>query len=299
MQSGIAPFGNGFLLSRFETIAAFAVFYDSIFPAELPEKYGVNYMTIVERECLARKVAKEAGAMLKSNRDFHARIKGEHDFVTDMDEKCEAFIRNALLSACPEDGFFGEESGGSKERIGRWIVDPIDGTMNFIKGLPNYCVSIAYEQDGQLVLGCVYLPETDELFAGMLGQGATCNGKAIHVSGESDLSRAVVSMSFSHRDPKLRARVMRVLPQVADRLNDMRRFGSAATDLCYTACGRLDGYFELGIHLYDYAAGAVILREAGGVVTGWDAWEDGIATGNILASNGHLHEALRCALTEK
>ncbi len=253
-------------------------------------------MTLEEKAALAEKTARRAGEMLRNDRQFHARLKGPHDFVTDMDERSEALIREALLSVCPEDSFYGEEGGGSDDEKGRWIVDPIDGTMNYIKGLPNYSVSIAYERDGKLVIGCVYVPDLDEMYLAIAGRGATLNGAPIHVSNESDFSRAVVAMSFSHRDPEDRARVMALLPRVTDRLNDLRRYGSAAMDLCFTACGRLEGFFERGIHIYDYAAGVVILREAGGVVTGWDVDEDGIRTGNILASNGILHEALRCAL---
>lgn len=250
-------------------------------------------MTIREKALLAEKTARAAGEMLERHGSFEVRRKGDNDFVTDMDFKSEALIRDALLSACPEDAFFGEETGGAQSAAGRWIVDPIDGTSNFMRGHRLYTISIAYERAGELVAGCVYCPGTNELFLAARGEGATLNGRAIHVSDIADTRDALVDLGFGHRATDALGRTLTVFPDLMRSVSDVRRTGSAAYDLCCVACGRSEAFLELGLSLYDYAAGYVILTEAGGRLTGWDPEEDGLSTGNLLATNGTLHEALR------
>lgn len=157
-------------------------------------------MTINEKAALAEKAARASGEMLEHHGAFKVRRKSENDFVTEMDYRSEALIREMLLSACPEDQFFGEESGGPSAAPGRWIVDPIDGTANFMRGQRLYTISIAYEHDGILQIGCVYCPGTDELFLGVRGQGTTLNGKPIHVS-DTPLRDAIVHLGFGVRNP--------------------------------------------------------------------------------------------------
>jgi myo-inositol-1(or 4)-monophosphatase len=250
-------------------------------------------VTLHEKARLAAQVAREAGAMLLGSRDFKVTRKAAHDYVTEIDIACEKLIREKLLAACPEDGFYGEEGGGAEKAEGRWIVDPIDGTTNFIKDIPLYTISIAYEARGELVIGCVYAPALDEMYLAIQGEGATRNGEAIRVSEVSDPETAVYGMSFAHRLQGSHDEMMGVLDRICGRVNDLRRMGSAAFDLCCVACGRTEGFFELGLHLYDIAAGVVILREAGGMVTGWAADEDVLQTGNICATNGHTHAFLQ------
>lgn len=250
-------------------------------------------MTLHERALLAERAACAAGEMLLAHPHTPARHKAENDFVTEFDVKSEKMIRTILLAACPEDGFYGEEEGGSERAESRWIVDPIDGTSNFYKGEKLYTISIAYEQNGELVVGCVLCPPTNELFLGVKGEGATLNGRPIHVSEESILRNAYLHMSFCHRSAENNARVLRLLPEICKSFSDLRRSGSAAYDLCSVADGRCEGSFELGLHLYDIAAGAVILREAGGCLTAWDEAENPLETGNVLASNGYIHEGLK------
>lgn len=250
-------------------------------------------MTIVEKAALAERAARASGEMLEHHGAFKVRRKSENDFVTEMDYASERLIRETLLSACPEDAFFGEETGGAQRAHGRWIVDPIDGTANFMRGYRLYTISIAYEQEGQLMAGCVYCPGTGELFLGVRGRGATLNGRPIHASATSVLSDALVCAGFGHRDPAVMRRTLSILPGVLTSVSDLRRSGTCAYDLCCVADGRCDGYFERALSYYDYAAGYVILTEAGGRFTGWDAGEDALATGNLLATNGVLHEALR------
>ena len=249
-------------------------------------------MTLTEKAALAERAARASGEMLEHHGEFKVRRKSENDFVTEMDYKSEALIRDMLHTACPEDQFFGEESGGPERATGRWIVDPIDGTSNFMRGQRLYTISIAYEHDGVLQIGCVYCPGTDELFLAVRGQGATLNGHPIHVS-DTPLHDAIVHLGFGHRIPENRERTLSVFPALLRAVSDVRRSGSAAYDLCCVASGRADAFLELGINLYDYGAGYVILTEAGGTFSGWQDGEDALATGNPLATNGVIHEAIR------
>jgi len=250
-------------------------------------------MTLSEKANLAESAARASGEMLERHGAFSVSKKSENDFVTEMDFKSEALIRDLLLSACPEDAFFGEEYGGAETAQGRWIVDPIDGTANYMRGQRLYTISIAYEQNGELAVGCVYCPGTDELFLAVRGEGATLNGRPIHVSDTAVMRSALVHLGFGHRNPGCLRRTLGRFPDLISAVSDVRRSGTAAYDLCCVADGRSDAFVELGLNLYDYAAGCVILREAGGRLTGWEMDENGIATGNILATNGTLHEPLR------
>lgn len=250
-------------------------------------------MTLREKAALAERAARASGEMLLSHPHTPARHKAENDFVTEMDVRSEQLIRSILLTACPEDGFFGEEGGGSTDAKGRWIVDPIDGTANFFKGELLYTVSIAYEQNGELVVGCVYCPPTNEIWIGVRGEGATYNGAPISVSPVENPRESFLHMSFCHRDPWANEYVLDRLKPVTRAYSDLRRSGSAAYDLCCAAMGRCEGFFELNLHIYDVAAGVVILREAGGRVSGWRAGEDPLVSGNIIATNGRIHDHLR------
>ncbi len=257
-------------------------------------------MELREKLALAERTARAAGALLLSTRDFKVEQKAAHDFVTEMDMASERLIREALLSACPEDGFFGEETGKTAGSGGVWIVDPIDGTTNFIRGIPIYTISIGYQQHGELLLGAVYCPLLDEMFLGMKGQGATLNGQPIHTSNVSAAGDAIVGISFAHRNEDNKKRMAKVL-QLFNELDDVRRLGSAAYDLCCVAMGRFEAFVELGLNLYDIAAGVVILHEAGGRATGWPGEADCTVTGNVLAGNGTINGYLasRILLSEK
>ena len=246
-----------------------------------------------ERLCKAVEAARLAGEYLLSRPAFTVTSKLSNDYVTEADRGSEHIIRECLLTAFPEDGFFGEEEGEQAGSAGRWIVDPIDGTTNFICDLPLYTISIAYERDGQLQLGVVYCPRLGEMFTAVRGGGAFLNGQPIHTTDKTDLRSAVTAMSFAHRDEAPGARMMRVLPHMRATLSDMRRLGSAALDLAFVACGRMDAYVELGLYPYDYSAGMVLVEEAGGMVTGWPDDEAGPReTGNIFAAGKSLHAPL-------
>ena len=250
-------------------------------------------MTLQARAQAAERAARQAGEMLRHHGKMQIREKAANDFVTEMDERSEKLIREALLGQFPEDGFFGEEGGGDENVHGRWIVDPVDGTQSFMRGHHGYTISIAYELDGELVIGCVYAPDTDELFLAVHGQGATLNGAPIHVSDVADPKHALAHLGYGHRVPKNFERTMKLLPNILAHISDIRRYGSAAYALCCVACGRSEIFFELGLGVYDIAAGVVILREAGGRATGWEPDEDFLHTGNILASNGRVHDFMQ------
>lgn len=246
-------------------------------------------MDIHARAMAAHKIAREAGEMLRHHGKIKVHVKAANDFVTEMDLRSETMIREALLNQFPEDEFFGEESGGARISNGRWIVDPIDGTQSFMRGHHGYCISIAYEHEGELVLGCVYVPDTDEMFLAVRGEGATLNGEPIHVSDIADPGLAIAHLGYGHRISADRTRTLRLLPGLFDQISDIRRYGSAAYALCCVACGRSDVFFELGLKIYDIAAGIVILNEAGGCASGWTDGEDCRLTGNILGTNSLLH----------
>lgn len=249
-------------------------------------------MSIRARAEAAQRAAREAGEMLLHHGELSIRAKADNDFVTEMDVKSENLIRNTLLSQFPEDEFFGEESGGASVSRGRWIVDPIDGTQSFMRGQHGWCISIAYELDGELVLGCVYMPSCDEMYVGIRGEGSTLNGEPIHVSDIVNPREAILHLGFGHRVPANLERTLALFPNIMRQISDVRRPGSAACDLCHIACGRAEMGFELGLFIYDIAAGIVILEEAGGKVSGWKEDEDCRVTGNIVSSNGHLHDFL-------
>ena len=250
-------------------------------------------ITWSDRLKAAEQAARKAGEYLLNRPAFSVTHKLSNDYVTEADRGSEAIIREMLLGAFPQDGFLGEEEAEIAGSGGRWIVDPIDGTTNFICDLPLYTVSIAYEEHGEIVAGCVYCPRLQEMYTAVRGEGAFLNGKPIHVAEKTNLRDAIVGMSFAHRDETAGERMLRVLPAMRAAFSDMRRLGSAALDLCFVACGRYDAFMELKLNIYDIAAGMLIVREAGGVVTGWpDDEQDCTQSGNTFACCKTLYSAM-------
>ncbi len=220
----------------------------------------------------AEAAARAAGAeLLDWQGRFQAREKGPSDLVTEADLASQACVQSMLLKQFPNHGFLAEENCHIEPADGRhrWIVDPLDGTMNYVHGVPQFAVSIALERDGEIVLGAVYDPCLDECFLAAAGQGATLNGQSIRRSDAQTLMQALVVASFPAAiqagHPEIE-RFIRVL--VASQ--SLRRTGSAAINLCYIAAGRFDGYWATSTKIWDVAAGFLILREAGGIVTDLD-----------------------------
>jgi len=218
--------------------------------------------------------------------------KGEVDLVTEIDEQAERVIREELLGTFPSYGMLAEEGGElAGDDDTRWIVDPLDGTTNYAHRLPIFCVSIALERDGEVVLGVVHDPMHEETFVAEQGRGATLNGEPINVSDTDELIRALIATGFPYDRAEM-PEALELFGRLAATTRGMRRLGSAALDLCYVASGRLDGYYERGIWPWDLAAGSVIVEEAGGELTNYRGDVLDLAGREIVASNGRLHPAM-------
>ena len=246
------------------------------------------------------RAARAAGDVLRSRADSirEVRLKTSNvDIVTDVDLQSERTIGRILLEAFPSHSILGEEGvahGGADHRH-RWIVDPLDGTTNYAHGFPFYCVSIGLEVHGQLALGVVYSPSMQELFVAERGRGATLNGSPIRVSDTADLTGALLATGFPY-DHSQFDRALRSFDALSRRTQAVRRAGSAALELCYVACGRLDAYWEHQIKPWDVAAGALLVTEAGGQISKTDGSPFGVEAGQVLSSNGTLHAAVIEAL---
>jgi myo-inositol-1(or 4)-monophosphatase len=189
------------------------------------------------------------------------------DMVTDADHASEAAVIEVIARARPDDALLGEESGARTGTSGlRWVIDPLDGTTNFLYGLPQFCVSVAVEDADGAIAGCILDPNRGEEFVAARGAGATCNDIAIRVSGATDLATSLIGTGFSYLAEEREA-AARLLPYVLPRVRDIRRPGSAALDLAWVACGRFDGFYEAPVFPWDGAAGILLVREAGGIVT--------------------------------
>lgn len=242
-----------------------------------------------------REAVIEAGSFAGDNSGKFEKLetkKGFTDLVTDIDKKCEEIVIKKISKSFPEDMFLAEESGSAGgEGPRRWIIDPVDGTTNFAHGFPFFCCSIALERDGKIIAGAVYEPSRKELFFAERSKGATLNGDQIKVSKNDTLSRALIATGFAYdNEGKLsnidHFRKMLSLSQA------VRRAGSAALDLCYVACGRLDGFWELGLAPWDTAAGALIVEESGGSVTQLSGEKYDIFKKSIAAGNSSIHAEL-------
>jgi myo-inositol-1(or 4)-monophosphatase len=223
---------------------------------------------------LAVATADEAGAMIRDRRDAVTRMavtatkSTPTDVVTESDTAAEELIRTRLLTARPDDAVLGEEGGSSAGASGlRWVVDPIDGTVNYLYGIPQYAVSIAAQQSGEMVVGVVHNPVSGETWTATRGGGAFLNGSPVRESGCDRLDLALVATGFGY-DPNRRRRQAAVLGEILPSVRDVRRAGAASLDLCAVAMGRVDAYYERGLGPWDLAAGGLIAAEGGAVVAG-------------------------------
>jgi myo-inositol-1(or 4)-monophosphatase len=244
--------------------------------------------------------ARGAGRLLRKELGGARRIRHKRsviDLVTEMDQRAEALIVARLLGAFPSHAVLAEESGATDGRSEyRWLIDPLDGTTNYAHGLPIFAVSIALERSGVLELGVAYDPSREECFVAERGRGATLNGEAIRVSSVGTLDQALLVTGFPY---DIRTTAETNLPEYAAlsvRAQAVRRLGSAVLDLCYVACGRLDGFWELTLGPWDMAAGGLIVREAGGRVTDVRGGPWRLEGPGILASNGPVHDAILSGL---
>jgi myo-inositol-1(or 4)-monophosphatase len=268
---------------------------------ERTEPDRVERSVVEELLDLAVTAARAAGSVLRERfREPRTGVdtkSSSTDMVTDADRAAEAVILSGIRSERPNDAIWGEESGHDDGSTGlRWVVDPLDGTTNFLFGIPHWAVSIACEDADGAVLGVVYDPLRDELFVARRGKGATLNDEPIAVSGATDLEHGLVATGFSYR-PEERAAAAAILPALITRIRDVRRAGAAALDLAWVAAGRLDGYYETPIEHWDVAAGALLVREAGGVVGSLPSVGRPRSEGLVAAAPG-VFEDLRKAVLD-
>jgi myo-inositol-1(or 4)-monophosphatase len=238
--------------------------------------------------------AEAAGEVLRSGfgREQTVKYKGEVDLVTEVDERAEAVIGEVLREAFPGYGMLAEEGGRRQgEGDSRWIVDPLDGTTNYAHGLPIFAVSIALERAGEVVLGVVHDPMRGETYVAERGGGATLDGEPIRVSDTDEPIRALLVTGFPYDRADMRAAVG-LFGRLTELTQGVRRLGAAALDLCYVAAGRLDAYYEKGLHAWDVAAGSLIIKEAGGRITDYRGRELDLEGREVVASNGLLHPVL-------
>jgi myo-inositol-1(or 4)-monophosphatase len=244
------------------------------------------------------KAARKAGRTLK--RDFgeiehlQVSLKGPANFVSAADHRAEEILCQELEQARPGYSLVGEEGGrrDGSDKTHTWIVDPLDGTMNFLHGIPHFAISIGLEREGTIVAGVVYNPATDELFVAERGKGAFLNDSRLRVAGRTRLADAVVACALPHPSRGDAARARREHAAVQDKVAGLRRFGAAALDLAWVAAGRLDAYWERNLSPWDIAAGLALVREAGGYVTDLAGRDAPFVTGDVVAGNEALHREL-------
>src|SRR5579863_7655431 len=244
------------------------------------------------------KAAHRAGRGLKRDlgevENLQVSLKGPRNFVTAADRRAEETVREELAKARPDYGFLGEEGGAREgtDKSHRWIVDPLDGTTNFLHGIPHFAVSIALERDGAIVAALTYNPASDELFVAERGKGAFLNDRRIRVAARQRLADAVVACGLPHYGRGDLALARREIAAAQQHFAGLRRYGAATLDLAWVAAGRLDAYWERDLSPWDMAAGILLVREAGGFVSDIDGGETILTQGNIVAGNDIMHREL-------
>lgn len=239
---------------------------------------------------IAIKAAREAGRIInRASQDvgsLSVQSKTYNDFVSDVDRAAEQAIIEVLRDAYPDHGFLGEESGKSNQDADNvWIIDPLDGTTNFLHSFPQYCISIALQQKGVLTQAVIYDPVRNDLFTATKGRGAFLNDKRIRVTSRSKLQDALIATGFPFRDFTHLDTYLGMLKDMIKKTTGIRRPGSAALDLAYVAAGWVDGFFEINLSAWDIAAGGLLVQEAGGIVGDFQGNESWLQTGNIVAAN--------------
>ena len=226
--------------------------------------------------------------------NLQVSMKGPADFVTSADKRTEAILIEELTKARPGYAFLGEEGGivEGKDKTHRFIIDPIDGTTNFMHGIPQFAISIGLEREGQLVSALVYNPVTDDLFTAEKGHGAFHNNKRLRVAARKDLSSSVIATGLPFMGKEGHARASAEMAAVMNVTAGIRRMGAASLDLAFVAAGRFDGFWEHGLQAWDMAAGILLVKEAGGVITDLQGGEQMMTNGQVLCANENLHPQL-------
>ena len=245
---------------------------------------------------IAVSAARAAGQVMLRNLnrlpDIKIHTKGVNDFVSDVDYQAENAIISIIQKAYPSHAILAEESGQQSGDECEWIIDPLDGTTNYLHGVPQFSVSIAMRENNKLQLGVVYDPLKEELFCAARGEGATLNNRRIRVSKQRDLTGSLIGTGFPYRDDQEIEVYLATLRALLAKTSGIRRAGSAALDLAYDAAGRYDGFWEFGLNTWDIAAGVLLIQEAGGLVSDLEGGHTYMETGNIVAANNQLYKNL-------
>lgn len=249
---------------------------------------------------IAVRAARNAGEIISRSADNVGKLqinrKGINDFATEVDRAAEQEIIKVIKTAFPDHAILAEESGEHKGNDYVWIIDPLDGTTNFLHGFPVYAVSIALQVKGKLELGVVYDPLRDELFTAERGGGAMMNNRRIRVTNQTGLKGALIGTGFPFKNQQHLDAYLGMFRAIHADSAGIRRAGAAALDLAYVAIGRLDGFWEIGLHPWDMAAGILLIKEAGGVATDFSFQDNYMETGNLIAGNPKMHQVMYQAI---
>ena len=256
-------------------------------------------INLIIRACMkaSRSLIRDFGEL----ENLQVSSKGPGDFVSSSDKRTEKILIEELQKAHPEYGIITEESGiiNKSNTKNRWIIDPIDGTMNFLNGIPQFAISVGYEEDNEIKCGVIFNPIMNEMFCAEKGNGAYLNNSRIRVSNKKGLKNALLVTGGPKGNSKIKDKIFSEYINVSKNVSNVRKFGSAALDIAYVACGRFDGYWQRELNYWDIAAGIIILKEAGGFV---DFFEDDPKLPikkNILASNANIYDELRQLINKK
>src|SRR5246127_1814764 len=244
------------------------------------------------------KAARHAGRSLKRDlgevENLQVSLKGPANFVCRADRRAEEILYTDLAKARPGYGFIGEE-GGTREGTDKthtWIVDPLDGTTNFLHGIPQFAISIALQREATIIAGVIYNPANDELYIAERGKGAFLNDQRLRVAGRRKLDECVIGCGLPHIGRGDHPLALKEVAAIQNRVAGLRRFGAASLDMAFVAAGRLDGYWERNLQPWDIAAGLIMIREAGGVVSGIEGNDDPLKTGDVVCGNEFVHGEL-------
>ncbi|SHF99518.1 inositol-1-monophosphatase [Vibrio gazogenes] len=242
----------------------------------------------------ARKAGNHIAKSLENAEKIQSTQKGTNDFVTNVDQEAESMIVDVIKTSYPEHVIIAEENGviEGKDQDVQWIIDPLDGTTNFLRGIPHFSVSIAVRIKGRTEVACVYDPMLNELFTAQRGSGAQLNNSRVRVNALKDLQGTVLATGFPFKQKQHAEPYLKIVSALFTECADFRRTGSAALDLCYVAANRVDGFFELGLKPWDMAAGELIAREAGAIVTDFAGGTDYMKSGNIVVSSAKGTKAI-------
>jgi myo-inositol-1(or 4)-monophosphatase len=244
------------------------------------------------------KAARHAGRSLKRDlgevENLQVSLKGPANFVSMADRRAEEMLYSDLAKARPGYGFIGEEGGMrvGDDKTHTWIVDPLDGTTNFLHGIPQFAISIALQREGTVIAGVIYNPANEELYTAERGKGAFLNDQRLRVAGRRKLGECVIACGLPHIGRGDHELSRMEMAELQGKVAGLRRFGAASLDMAFVAAGRLDGYWERNLQAWDLAAGQIMVREAGGVVSGMAGDDDPLKTGNVICGNEFIHVEL-------